>query len=295
MVHGMSSLTAEELRELRRLHLVAGRKVDSLFAGDYRSAVRGQGMEFEEVREYSPGDDVRHIDWNVTARTGEPFVKVFREERQLTVLLAVDVSGSTRVGSGGRDGRTDRRLQIARVAGGLAYASIRNQDRIGLVTFSDRVEAFLTPRRSRGHAWAVIQKVFEGTGSHRGTSLPEVFRFIRQVQRRRAVVILVSDFLDESDWDTLMGSLARRHKVHALLVNDPLDEGFRKLGLVEVVDAETGRRKVVDGRFTRPLQTVEERLKRLRRTGAGAVAISTQDDPFQVLHTYFQKAAGSRH
>jgi uncharacterized protein (DUF58 family) len=290
----MSSLTAEELRELRRLHLVAGRKVDSLFAGDYRSAVRGQGMEFEEVREYNPGDDVRHIDWNVTARTGEPFVKVFKEERQLTVLLAVDVSGSTRVGSGGRDGRTDRRLQMARVAGGLAYASIRNQDRIGLVTFSDRVEAFLTPRRSRGHAWAVIQTVFAGEGRHRGTSLPEAFRFIRQVQRRRAVVILVSDFLDDSDWDLLLGSLARRHKVHALLVTDPLDEGFRKLGLTETVDAETGRRRVVDGRFTGAVQSVDERLKRLRRTGAGAVAIRTTDDPFQVLHGYFQHAGRRR-
>ncbi|MCB9670198.1 MAG: DUF58 domain-containing protein [Alphaproteobacteria bacterium] len=290
----MSTLTAEELRELRRLHLAAGRKVDSLFAGDYRSAVRGQGMEFEEVREYSPGDDVRHIDWNVTARTGEPFVKVFREERQLTVLLVVDVSGSTRVGSGGRDGRTDRRLQIARVAGGLAYASIRNQDRIGLVTFSDRVEAFLTPRRSRGHAWAVIQKVFEGTGNHRGTSLPEAFRFVRQVQRRRAVVILISDFLDASDWDTQLGSLARRHKVHALLVSDPLDEGLRKLGLVEAVDAETGRRRVIDGLTARGVQTVDARLKRLRRTGAGAVAISTEDDPYQILHGYFQREVARR-
>ncbi|MCA9568110.1 MAG: DUF58 domain-containing protein [Myxococcales bacterium] len=271
----MSTLTAEELRELRRLHLAAGRKVDSLFAGDYRSAVRGQGMEFEEVREYSPGDDVRHIDWNVTARTGEPFVKVFREERQLTVLLVVDVSGSTRVGSGGRDGRTDRRLQIARVAGGLAYASIRNQDRIGLVTFSDRVEAFLTPRRSRGHAWAVIQKVFEGTGNHRGTSLPEAFRFVRQVQRRRAVVILISDFLDASDWDTQLGSLARRHKVHALLVSDPLDEGLRKLGLVEAVDAETGRRRVIDGLTARGVQTMDARLKRLPELG-GRVSQATE-------------------
>ena len=116
----MSLLSPEELRELRRLHLFAGRRVDSLLGGEYRSAVRGRGMEFEEVRQYFPGDDVRHIDWNVTARTGEPFIKVYREERQVTVLLVVDVSGSTRVGTGGRDGRTDRRLQIARVAGGLA-------------------------------------------------------------------------------------------------------------------------------------------------------------------------------
>jgi len=287
----MPSLTPEELRELRRLHLVAGRKVDSLFAGDYRSAVRGQGMEFEEVREYIPGDDVRHIDWNVTARSGAPFIKVFREERQLTVLLLVDVSGSTRVGTGGRDGRTDRRLQIARVAGGIAYASIRNQDRIGLVTFTDRVEHFLTPRRSRGHVWAVIQTVFSAEGGHRGTDLVELFRFVRQVQRRRATIIIVSDFLDDGAWDTLLGSLARRHKVHALLVHDPLDEGLGKLGLFEVVDAETGRRMLVDGRKYRAKASVDERLRRIRRMGAGAVAIDTSDDPFAQLHSYFQQQA----
>ncbi len=285
----MPSLTPEELRELRRLHLVAGRKVDSLFAGDYRSAVRGQGMEFEEVREYMPGDDVRHIDWNVTARSGEPYIKVFREERQLTVLLLVDVSGSTRVGSGGRDGRTDRRLQIARVAGGLAYASIRNQDRIGLVTFTDRVEQFLTPRRTRGHVWAIIQTVFSAEGQHRGTDLTELFRFVRQVQRRRAVIIVVSDFLDDGDWDSLLGSLARKHKVHAMLVHDRLDEGLGKLGLVEVVDAETGRSMLVDGRKYRASQSVDERLRRIRRMGAGAIAIDTEDDPFAQLHAYFQQ------
>lgn len=286
------SLTAEELRELRRLHLSAGRKVNSLFAGDYRSAVRGQGMEFEDIREYYPGDDVRHIDWNVTARTGQPFIKVFREERQRTVILLVDVSGSTRVGSGGRDGRTDRRLQIARIAGGMAYASIRNQDRIGLVTFSDRVEHFLTPRRTRGHAWAIIQHVYETMGNHRGTDIAELCRFVRQVQRRRAVLVLVSDFFDPGDWDTLYGSMARKHELHSILVTDPIDEGLRKLGLIEAVDAETGRTRLINGRSMRGLQTVEERLRRLRRAGSRAVAISTEDDAFAALHTYFQRQAG---
>ena len=287
-------LTAEELRELRRLHVSAGRRVDSLFAGDYRSAVRGQGMEFEDIREYVPGDDVRHIDWNVTARTGEPFVKVYREERQVTVLLVVDVSGSTRLGSGGRDGRTDRRLQIARVAGGLAYASLRNQDRVGLVTFSDRVETYLTPRRSRGHVWAVIQNVYEGLGAHRGTDLSEAVRFVRQVQRRRAVLVFVSDFLDPSPWDRVMGSLARKHKVHAVLVNDPIDEGLRGLGLVQLVDAESGATRLVDGSTLRPVEPLAARLKRLRRTGARAVAMSTTDDPYAVLHQHFQREGARR-
>lgn len=287
-------LTAEELRELRRLHVSAGRRVDSLFAGDYRSAVRGQGMEFEDIREYSPGDDVRHIDWNVTARTGEPFIKVYKEERQVTVLLVVDVSGSTRVGSGGRDGRTDRRLQIARVAGGLAYASLRNQDRVGLVTFSDRVETYLTPRRTRGHVWSVIQHVYESFGQHRGTDIAQAVRFLRQVQRRRAVLVVVSDFLDGGAWERGLGSLARRHKLHAVLVHDPIDEGLGGLGLVEVVDAESGQVKLIDGSTLSPVSPVAERLQHLRRTGARAVSMSTDQDPYAVLHQHFQREGARR-
>lgn len=287
------SLTADELRELRRIHVAAGRRVDSLLAGDYRSAVRGQGMEFEEVRAYVPGDDVRHIDWNVTARTGEPFVKVFREERQLTVQLMVDVSGSTRVGSGGRDGRTLRKLQIARVAGGIAYASIRNRDRVGLVTFTDRVEQYLPARTRRGHVWAVIQAVFEASGRHRGTDLSAALAFVAQTQRRRAVVIIVSDFLDDGDWPEAIASLSSRHQVHAICVHDDLDHALPGLGLTEVVDAETGKARLVDaGRWTAE-QAVAARVGELRRRGARAVALSTNDDPFHILHRHFQ-AVGAR-
>jgi uncharacterized protein (DUF58 family) len=288
------SLTPEELRELRRLHVSAGRRVDSLFAGEYRAVVKGQGMEFEEVRLYVPGDDVRHLDWNVTARTGDPHIKVFREERQVTVLLVVDVSASTRVGSGGRDGRTDRRLQIARIAGGLAYASMRNQDRVGLVTFTDRIEQYLAPRRTRGHTWAVIQAVYAGHAAGRSTHLAEALHFVRGVQRRRAVVVVVSDFFDDGPWEPLLGSLARRHKVHAVCVHDPLDSGLEGLGLVEVVDAETGQRRVVDGSTFLARRSLEERLIRLRRGGARTLAISTQEDPFAALLKHFQREGARR-
>ncbi len=287
-----SGLTPEELKELRRLHVAAGRRVDSLFAGEYRSAVRGQGMEFEEVRGYVPGDDVRHIDWNVTARTTEPHIKVFREERQVTVLLVVDVSGSTRVGAGGRDGRTDRRLQMARVAGGLAYASLRNQDRVGLVTFTDRIETYLTPRRSRGHTWAVIQAAYAGHAQGRGTDLVEALRFVRGIQRKRAVVVLVSDFLAprQAEWEALLGSLARRHKVHAVCVHDPLDGALAKLGLLDVVDAETGLRRTVEGRSFAAAPPLADRVQQLRRCGARVLPIATSDDPFTALFRHFQES-----
>ena len=143
-------LTAEELRQIQRLSVQAGRRVDSLFAGGYRSAFKGRGMEFDEVRPYVEGDDVRHIDWNVMARTDSAYVKVFQEERELTMMLAIDVSGSMGFGSGGRDGLTDKRKQQARIAGALAYAAIRNNDRVGLLCFSDKTELFVPPRKSRG-------------------------------------------------------------------------------------------------------------------------------------------------
>jgi uncharacterized protein (DUF58 family) len=288
----MSLLTPEELREIRRLHVEAGRAVDALFAGEWRSTVRGRGMEFEEVRAYSPGDDVRHIDWNVTARSGDPFVKVFREERQNTVILAIDVSGSTRVGSGGRDGRTDRRLQMARIAGGIAFACFRNRDRVGLLTFSDRIESWLPPRRSGAHTWAVIRAVFAAEAKHRGTDIGQALQFVASTEKKRGTVVVVSDFLDDKPWDKPLGALARRHAVHAVCVTDPMDDQLAGLGLVELHDAETGRNTLVDaaslvGRFG-----AEARIERLKRSGARAFPISTAQDAFEVLRRQYASKRG---
>jgi len=284
----MSSLTAEELRELRRLHVSLGRRVDSLFAGDYRSAFRGRGMEFEEVRAYVPGDDVRHIDWNVTARNGAPFIKIFREERQNTVILAVDVSGSARVGSGGRDGRTDRRLQIARIAGSLAFAGTRNRDRVGLVTFSDQIETWLSPRPTRGHVWAIIEQVYGARAAHRGTNLAELFRFLAKTQRRRATIVVISDFLDDGPWGKPLATLARRHEVHGIVVHDALDEGLRQLGLVELIDAETGIPFFVDGASWFAAGNPDLRQNELRKAGVRATVIGTGDDANHRLQQHFQ-------
>lgn len=288
----MSELTPEELREIRRLHLQLGRRADEVLAGDYRSAIRGRGMEFDEVREYHPGDDVRHLDWNVTARTGEPFVKVYREERQLTVLMLVDVSGSTRTGSGGRDGRTDRRRQLARVAGALAFASVRNRDRIGLLTFSDRVEHYLPPRRTRGHVWEILRQIYAGSAQSPRTDLSVALAFAAQVMNRRGTVVVISDFLDTKDWDRSLGRLASRHSVVAACLTDPLDDHLGDLGLVEIEDAETGQVRCVDAATLRGHQSPTHRLSRLRRQGARALAISTADDPIRALHVGLQGLGG---
>ena len=281
-------LTAEELRQIRRLHLQASRRVDNPFAGSYRSAFRGRGMEFEEVRPYVPGDDVRHIDWNVTARTSQPFVKEFREERELTLLLVMDVSGSVSFGGGGRDGRTDKRLQIARLAGALAFAGVRNGDRVGLVSFTDRVERFLPPRKSRGHAWAVLQAAFERHPERRGTDLAQTLEFVGRVLRRRAVVSVVSDFLAPRPWDRALSALARRHQVSCFVVHDPLEQSVPDVGLIEIEDAETGARRVVDSRALRSMSSPAERVTRLRRTGAWARAVATDEDAFFQLLLHFK-------
>ena len=281
-------LTADELRQIRRLYLQAGRRVDSPFAGEYRSAFRGQGMEFEEVRPYVPGDDVRHIDWNVTARAGAPFIKEFREERELTLQIVLDVSASVAFGSGGLDGRTDKRLLLARLAGALAFAGIRNGDRVGLLTFSDRVEHHLPPRKSRGHAWAVIRAAFDQVAEGHGTDLGGALEHLGRTLKRRAVVCIVSDFLAAGPYDRQLGILGRRHRVNAFVVHDPLEAQLPPVGLVEVEDAESGRRRLVDARSLHTPEPVEQRLVRLRRAGARATAVSTRSDPFQALITHFR-------
>jgi uncharacterized protein (DUF58 family) len=281
-------LTDEELRQIRRLHVQAGRRVDALLAGDYRSAFKGSGMEFEEVRAYVPGDDVRRIDWNVTARSEGAWIKEFREERELTMLLLLDVSGSTGFGSGGRDGRTDKRLQIARLAGGLAYAALRSNDRVGLVSFTDRIERYLPPRKTRGHGWSVIHAAFDRDTEGVGTDLGEALRFANGVLRRRAVVVIVSDFVDVGDVSVPLRALAARHKVHALVVHDPAEAGVPGVGLVAIEDAETGDICTVDASGLSVGETPDARARRLRQSGARVSVVSTGEDAFRRLQMHFR-------
>lgn len=284
-------LTPEELRQIRRLHVQAGRRVDSLLAGDYRSAFKGSGMEFEEVRSYVPGDDVRRLDWNVTARTGEAFVKEFREERELTLLIVIDVSGSTRFGSGGQDGRTDKRLQIARLAGGMAYAALRSNDRVGLLSFTDRVEHFLPPRKSRGHGWQVIHAAFEHAAEGHGTDLAAALRMTSGVLRRRSVVMILSDFVAPTPYEQPLRALAARHRVHAMVVHDPLEARMPDVGLVCLRDNETGEFRTVDAGTVVARARMDERLADLRRFGVRATPVSTQEDAFHLLQRHFRSAS----
>jgi uncharacterized protein (DUF58 family) len=234
-------IPAEILAAVRRIEIRTRRLVDEVFSGEYHSVFKGTGMEFREVREYEPGDDVRAIDWNVTARTGQPFVKLYDEERELTVILAVDLSRSGRFGSGART-----KMEIAaELCGVLAFAAIANKDKVGLVLFSDRVEKYIPPAKGRSHVLRLIRELLSFQPEGHGTDLNEPLRLLGSVLKRKATVFLVSDFW-AGDFTTSLSVLARRHDVVAVRVRDPRESDLPALGLVHWVDAESGRVLLVD-------------------------------------------------
>ena len=232
---------AELLREVKRIELTTRELVRDLVAGDYTSTFRGRGVEFAEVREYLPGDDVRTIDWNVTARMGTPFVKRFHEERQLTLLLLVDMSASSGFGS---TTRTKREL-TAEVAAVLSLAATRHRDRVGAAFYSDRVEWFAPPKSGRRQALSVVSQVLAFEPEGRGTDLIGALDFLEPVLRHRAAVVLLSDFLDRSEWPAL-DRLAHRHDVMAMQLTDPRERELPAVGLVTLWDPESGNWQVVD-------------------------------------------------
>ena len=234
----------EILKRVRRLEIASKKIVDRGIAGSYHSVFRGRGMEFSEVREYQPGDDVRSIDWNVTARMGSPFVKIFVEERELTVMLLVDASASLRFGSHGEYKST----LAAEVAALVAFAAQRNNDRVGLLLATDRVERYLPPRRGEAHALQVLREILYFEPEGRSTNLAQSLAHFHNIHRRRAVVFLLSDFL-EGNLEALARTarlVNQRHDVIAVRIRDALEERVPKAGLVEFEDPETGKIVLVD-------------------------------------------------
>jgi uncharacterized protein (DUF58 family) len=253
-------ITPELLAQVRRLTIRSRRAVEEVFSGAYRSAFRGKGLEFAEVREYVPGDDVRSIDWNVTARHGRPFVKRFDEERELTVVVALDLSGSLRFGS-----RSRTKRDAAAEAGALvALAASRNRDRVGLLLFTDRIELYLPPSKSRSRSLRIVRELvaFEPEGT--GTDLNGALAFLGRVLRRRAVLFLISDWFAES-FERPLNLLARRHELVTIEVFDPLEESIPDRGLIHVRDLETGATRLVDLRASgarREWRTLRARRQR---------------------------------
>ena len=271
--------------------------MEEMFAGSYRSAFRGKGLEFAEVREYVPGDDVRSIDWNVTARHGHPFVKRFDEERELTVVIALDLSGSLRFGSGPRT----KRGTAAEAGALLSLAASRNRDRVGLLLFTDRVELYLPPSKSRARSLRVVRELlaFEPKGS--GTDVGGALAFLGRVLRRRAVVFLISDWLADS-FERPLGLLARRHEIVIVEVTDPLEAALPSSGLIRVRDLESGESRLVD--LAIPSARLEWRASRARherglaetfsRARAGRIALTCSNPVAPELIRHFEQRSHRR-
>jgi len=284
----------EVLRRVRRLEIRTRRLVDESLAGSYHSVFRGRGMEFAEVRDYDPGDDVRTIDWNVSARMGHPFVKKFTEERELTVVLAVDVSGSERFGT-----ETHTKMQLAtEVSALLAFSAIRNNDRVGLLLFTDRAEKFVPPRKGREHALRVLRELLAFDPQGRGTDVTQALEYLRHVVTKRAVVFLVSDFQDEGFEKTLR-VFSRKHDVIAVSVSDPREYALPPGGLVAVEDPETGELGVIDTGSARVRQiyaaAADSDRRRVRegfrQIGVDLLELATDEDYEVPLVRFFRDRA----
>src|SRR5262245_1791943 len=284
-------LTREQLRAVRKIQIRTSHLVSDLFAGQYQSAFRGRGIEFAEVRLYQPGDDVRTIDWNVTARSGVPHVKRFAEERELTVMLLVDASASTHFGSV----RDTKRALATELAAVLAFSAILNNDKVGLVLFSDRIELAVPPRKGTRHVLRVIRELLSMRPAGRGTDVASALEHLAHVAKRRCVVFVLSDFLD-SPCRAALRIASRRHDVIALVLDDPREGELPDVGLIELEEAETGTRYVVDTGDPRVRETFgraaaaarAERTRMLRGADVDVITVDTVRPYTEALLRFFR-------
>lgn len=303
----MSADIKELMAKVGRIRILTNRLIDDQLSGDYHSSFKGQGVEFDEVRPYTPGDDVRTIDWNVTARTGMPFIKRFSEERELTILFLVDVSGSQSYGSQ----RRSKMELAAEVTALLALTAIRNQDKIGLVLFSDKIVKYIPPRKGRDSVMRLVREVLAAEdGAEGATDISEALRFLNGVQKRRAVVFLVSDFISsgtareegEGSFERLLRATAHHHDLVCVPVSDPAERTLPDVGLVEIEDPETGELLLVDTssakvrrEFSEKALEEESRLSRMfLKSGIETLYISTDKPYIDGVRALFKRRAKKR-
>lgn len=287
----------ELLKKVRRLEVKTRRMVDNTFAGEYHSAFKGQGLEFDEVRPYQYGDDIRSIDWNVTAKTGQVYIKQFREEREQTLFVLFDVSGSEDFGPG----RENKRLIGTEIAAILAFSALKNNDKIGLATFSDQVEQVFKPKKGRKHVLQIVRGLLNHEQAHRETRLAAALDFAKLVLHRHSILIVISDFLD-ADYERMLIHLNKKHEVVLIRLYHPNELFQMGAGTIPVVDIETrqqrwlnagdiGYRKLLNENF----EGIEQRLKTLCRSyRMGYVPVNTRQDYFPVLERYFKQRSRMR-
>lgn len=289
--------TRDLMAEVGRIRILTRRLLDEQLSGDYHSVFKGNGIEFDEARPYQPGDDVRAIDWNVTARTGTPYIKRFSEERELTVLFLVDVSGSQSFGTGERS-KAERAAELAAL---LAMTALNNQDKVGLITFSNRVHLSLPPRKGRTAVQRLVREVLAAEETREGTDIAAALRFVSATQHRKAVVFLISDF-QAHGYERDLTIFARRHDLIACRIADPAERTLPNVGLVELIDPETHETLLVDTasaavRRAFAADWAERRAeqdRRFRRLGIDVLDLFTDQPYVQAVRALFRRRAHSR-
>ena len=285
--------TTELLKKVRRIEIKTRGLSRNIFAGQYHSAFKGRGMAFSEVREYQFGDDVRDIDWNVTARQQRPYIKVFEEEREMTVMLVIDVSGSLSFGTVSQT----KREMVAEIAATLAFSAIQNNDKIGVIFFSDRIEKFIPPQKGKKHVLYIIRELIDFTPEHTGTELSQALRYLTNAIKKRCTVFFISDFITPEDFSNAMTIANRKHDVVAIQVYDKRETELPRAGLVKLRDAERGKEVWVDTSSRRVRDGYaawwSERQKRmedsLKKSRVDMVSVATDEDFVIALMNLFKR------
>ena len=288
----------ELLQKVRKIEIKTRGLSNNIFAGEYHTAFKGRGVIFSEVREYQPGDDIRDIDWNVTARHNKPYVKVYEEERELTMMLLVDVSGSSDFGAYG-----DKKKEIiAEIAATLAFSSIQNNDKVGLIFFSDKIEKFIPPQKGRKQILLIIREILDLKPSSRGTNIDVALQFMTNAMKKRCSAFLISDFIDNHDFRSSMSISNKKHDLAAIQVFDRRDAKMPDVGFIRLKDMETGEARWIDTSSKRVRKAYEkawyERQQKLsmtvNRCGVDMVSLSTDEDFVKSLLGLFRLRTASR-
>lgn len=296
--------TQELLKKVRKIEIKTRGLSSHIFSGEYHSAFKGRGMAFSEVREYQPGDDIRAIDWNVTARFNHPYIKVFEEERELTVMLLVDVSASENFG-------TQKQLKkdlLTEICAVLAFSAIQNNDKTGVIFFSDKIEKFIPPKKGKTHILRIIRELIDFKAESSGTDIDLALRYLTNAIKKRAIVFLISDFIDEKFLhDHKRGSdslkiASKKHDIVALRINDKRESELPSIGLIRIKDAETGKEKWIDTsnlkirqQYSKTSAKRDARLKEIfLRSGIDSTTISTSESYIKPLMNLFKKRESKR-
>jgi len=284
--------TTDILKKVRKIEIKTRGLSNQIFSGQYHSAFKGRGMAFSEVREYQYGDDIRNIDWNVTARLSSPYIKVFEEERELTVMLLIDVSGSNEFGTQGQL----KEEMITEIAAVLSFSAIQNNDKVGVIFFSDKIEKFIPPKKGTSHILRIIRELIDFKAESHKTDIAEALRYLTNVIKKRSTTFILSDFLD-SDFDNAINIAANKHDVSAIRVYDKRDTELPNLGLMKVFDKESGKNIWIDSNDAKVRDTYKQwwiqknnYLKQVfAKSGVDEALIRTDSDYIKPLVTMFKK------